>query len=499
MRRWRLSTIRARITALCVAVLAASLAASAFATYGVFSRMVWQRHDDELESTVETVANAFRTGIRVEGGDEFEAAHHMLNELHFPNYRIGLFTADGRPFAAQPGPHDHPEHVHAPPVEIAPEELLRIAREGGLTAAGRPYVFATRETARGSVRLALTEFESEASGRRFYIAAEEPDAVVEATLSLLRTALLAIAPLFMLVAGLGGWTIARRSLAPVAAMSERAGAIGAENLDERLPVADERDELGRLARAFNALLDRLEREFDRMRQFTADASHELRTPLAAVKGEAQVALTRDRDAAEYRESLEVILEETSHMARLVDDMFTLARADAGDLRVDAGPVYLDELVAECCRATRALADQKGIGLAFESSASDVEVSGDEALLRRAVFNLLDNAIKYTEPGGRVRVRVRAEGAWARVEVEDTGIGISPLDRERIFERFYRVDRARSRPEGGAGLGLSIVRWVVAAHGGRLEVASELGRGSAFAILLPGASVPAQVGEAAPSR
>ncbi len=482
--RWGLSTIRARITALCVAVLAVSLAASALAAYGVFSRMVWQRHDDELEDTLETVSNAFRTGIRVEG-NEYRAAHQMLNALHFPNYRIGLFTGDGQPFAAMPGPEHPPEHVHAPPVEVAPEELLAIARENGLTAAGRPYVFVTRETRRGTARLAITELESEVSGAKFFVAAEELDASVNATLSLLRTALLAIAPFFVVVAGVGGFLIARRSLAPVAAMSERAGAIGADNLDERLPVADARDELGRLACAFNALLDRLEREFDRMRQFTADASHELRTPLAAVKGEAQVALKRDRGAGEYRDSLEVILEETSHMARLVDDMFTLARADAGDLRVDAAPIYLDELVAECCRATRALADQKGIALVFESAGADVEVRGDEALLRRAILNLLDNAIKYTEPGGFVRARARADGSGARVEVEDTGVGIVAADRERIFERFYRVDRARSRSEGGAGLGLSIVRWVVAAHGGRLDVQSEPGRGTTFAILLPG--------------
>jgi heavy metal sensor kinase len=484
-----LTTIRARITALCVAVLAASLAASALAAYGVFSRMIWQRHDDELESTVETVETAFQTGIRVEGGNEFEAAHHMLNELHFPNYRIGLFTSDGQPFAARPGPNDHPEHVHAPAVEIAPEEVLRIARDAGLDAAGRPYVFATRETPQGPSRFVLTEITSESSGSRFFIAAEEPNAGVEATLSLLRTTLLVIAPFFVVVAGAGGWTIARRSLAPVAAMSERAREIGAENLGDRLPVANERDELGVLARAFNDLLDRLEREFDRMRQFTADASHELRTPLAVLKGEAQVALRREREAAEYRESLEVILEETSHMARLVEDMFTLARADAGDVGVDLRPVDLDDLVADCCRATRALAKQKGIDLAAEPEAIGVEAVGDEALLRRAVVNLLDNAIKYTGPGGRVRARVALEDGWARVEVSDTGIGICEADRERIFERFYRADKARSRTEGGAGLGLSIVRWVVAAHGGRLDVRSEPGHGSAFSVLLPARRVP----------
>jgi heavy metal sensor kinase len=409
----------------------------------------------------------------------------MLNELHFPNYRIGLFTADGRPFAAQPGPHDHPEHVHAPPVEIEATELLALA--GNIDAGSRPYVFTTHETARGPARLVLSEMTSDASGRRYYVAAEGPNAEVETTLGLLRGALLIIAPFSVLVAGVGGWAIARRSLAPVAAMSEQARAIGAANLAERLPVANPRDELGVLAGAFNDLLDRLEREFDRMRQFTADASHELRTPLAAVKGEAQVALRRDREAAEYRESIEVILEETTHMSRLVDDLFTLARADAGDVAVERRPVYADELVADCCRATRALARQKGIELSAEPAAYAVEVAGDEALLRRAVLNLLHNAIKYTGSGGAVRARAYVSDSVARIEVSDTGVGIDEADRERIFERFVRVDKARSRDEGGAGLGLSIVRWVVEAHGGRLEVASEPGSGSTFSIVLPAAA------------
>jgi signal transduction histidine kinase len=223
---------------------------------------------------------------------------------------------------------------------------------------------------------------------------------------------------------------------------------------------------------------------EQMRRFTADASHELRTPLAAVRGEAQVTLSRDRTGAEYRESVEVMLEEAVRMGRIVDDMLTLARADAGELPLERAPVYLDEVVADATRTARPLAEQRGIALDVEPSPEAVEIVGDEDLLRRAVLNLVDNAIKYTEPGGSVRARAVCDGHEARVEVEDTGQGITPADRERIFDRFYRVDKARSRDAGGAGLGLSIVRWAAEAHGGRVDLASEPGTGSRFALVIP---------------
>jgi heavy metal sensor kinase len=489
-RRARLfRTIQSRIVALSIGVVVVTFGISTAVAYTVFSTAIWERHDAELRETVDTIARAFRTGIVVAEGNEYEAAHHLLNELHFPNRRVGLFTADGEPFAARTGPDDHPEHLHGPPVEIGRDDLLALARSANLGQGGR-YALATRHGGiapdGATSRLVVAPFRSPTSGTRFLVAVEESNAATETSLALLRDAMLASAPLLFLLAAVGGWLIARRSLAPVGAMSRRAERIGAANLGERLPVASE-DELGRLARVFNDLLDRLEREFDRIRQFTADASHELRTPLAAVRGEAQVALKREREAAEYRESLEVIVEETSHMARIVEDLFTLARADAGAQPEAAEPFYLDDLVEEVCRATRALAVVKSIALEADTT-GDVEVRGDEPLIRRAITNLVGNAIRYTHEGGRVRVTLDYEDGRARVEVSDTGIGIAPEERERIFERFQRVDDARSRSEGGAGLGLAIVRLAVESHGGRLSVSSELGRGSTFTFELPASRV-----------
>jgi heavy metal sensor kinase len=486
---WAPRTIRARLVAINVAALAASLLLFATFAYLVFSYSVWRRLDEGLRATVDTVAVAFRTGLTGET-DEQHAAHHLLNELRFPNRRFGLFDARGRPYPYTSAESQGPHHEHGPAVAIEPVRLAEIAADGRLFDDPDSHAYDTRELRDGSARLVVRGFVSPSSGARFLIAAEEPTAGVESLLGILRAALLSAIPVFVLLAGVGGWFLASRSLAPVAAMSHRARQISAETLDARLPVANARDELGELASAFNALLDRLELAFaelrrvtEQMRRFNADASHELRTPLAAMRGEAQVALTRPRSEGEYRESLEVLFEEASHMALIVENMFTLARADAGEAPAGREPFYLDEVAAEAARIARPLAETRGVALAADA-AQELEVLGDEGLIRRAILNLVDNAIKYTEPGGSVRVAARRDGDWARVDVVDTGPGVSAEDRDRIFERFFRVEKARSRQAGGAGLGLSIVRWAAESHGGRAEVASEPGRGSTFSIVLP---------------
>lgn len=483
-------TIRARLVSLSVGVLGVSLALFGYFSYAVFSYSLWQRHDAGLEATVKTVATAFETGIRVEKGDELEAAHHMLNELRFPSRKFGVYTLDGRPFPRERTKPDDPDHAHGPEVDLSEAELVELVRKHNLDGTADGGVLLTHETDSGAVRICLEGFSS-ASGNRYVIVAEESNADVAATIALLRNALAVAVPFFLIVACAAGWFLAERSLAPIAAMSERARTIGETNLDARLPVANERDELGELAFVFNELLDRLERAFSQleraysqMRQFIADASHELRSPLAAVRGEVQVALKRPRDEVEYRESLEVIHDEAKHMSRIVEDLFMLARADAGERMVDRVPLYLNELVVECCRIVRPLADRRGVSLTVVPFDGEIELVGDEVLLRRAVLNLLDNAVKYTEAGGAVCVAVIRDDDGARVDVSDTGVGVLPEDTERIFERFYRVDKARSRSDGGAGLGLSIVRWAVEAHGGTVSVRSDIGTGSVFSISLP---------------
>ena len=297
-----------------------------------------------------------------------------------------------------------------------------------------------------------------------------------------------VIPLAILLAGAGGYLLARRSLAPVVAMSSQASRIGAENLYQRLNVENPRDELGHLAGSFNELLDRLSQSFERQRRFVADASHELRTPVAILCGEAEVALSKqERTQQEYRESLEILRQEAKRLKHIVEDLFTLARADAGQYPLAITDFYLDELVEECSRNVRTLAAARKIALSCEAE-GELPIRADEPLLRRMLLNLLDNAIKYTPEGGWVSLRCNEENGQYRLTVEDSGPGISAELQCRIFERFFRGDKARSRSDnnssGGAGLGLAIALWIAGAHGGKLDLTHSSPHGSSFTALLP---------------
>jgi two-component system, OmpR family, sensor kinase len=298
----------------------------------------------------------------------------------------------------------------------------------------------------------------------------------------------------LLLAGTGGYFLARKSLAPVVAMGSHARRIGATNLHERLPVLNANDELGQLATIFNDLLERLDQSFERQRRFIADASHELRTPLAILRGEAEVAISQlGRKPEDYLESLRILHEETARLIKIVEDLFTLTRADSGQYPIVQKNVYLEEVVAECAHSARTLARKKNIELSVDAS-SECLVRGDQALLRRMILNLLDNAIKYTAEGGRAEIACRAAATGVEVHVTDTGPGIPTELHSRIFERFFRADPARSRSgrEGGAGLGLSIALWIAQAHHGRLELVRSNAVGSHFAVYLP---VPARASTA----
>jgi len=308
-------------------------------------------------------------------------------------------------------------------------------------------------------------------------------AVEETERRLLLTLLLA-APVAVLTALAGGAFLARRVIKPVEQMAATAQQITAQNLNERIKLTQADVELERLAESFNQMITRLENSFNQVRQFTADASHELRTPLTILKGETQLALDGHLNPDEYRHVLRSRMEELERMARIVDDLLILSRADSQVAELDFQIVDLSDLVIESCEQLRHCAEAGQLSLIVEN-VEPIEVIGDSLRLRQMFRNTLENAIKYTPEGGEVRVQLRPEGDdRSRLIITDTGIGIPAADLPRIFDRFYRVDKARSRERGGSGLGLSIVKWVVDAHSGTISIESEAGKGTLVTILLP---------------
>ena len=302
----------------------------------------------------------------------------------------------------------------------------------------------------------------------------------------LRILLLIIAVAYPVTLGatsFGGVFLAGRALAPIDQITRAARRISAEDLSRRLDLRLPDDELGRLAHTFDDMIARLDDAFRRQRQFTADASHELRTPLTSIKGQVEVALNSERSPQTYREVLETVNDEVDRLIRLVGSLLTLARADAGQIPLARERVDIGGLVTSVVEQVTPMANERGV-LVEEDPSPVITVPADEDLILQLLLNLLDNAIKYTGDEGRVTVGWANREGFVELWVRDTGTGVPPEHLPRIFDRFYRVDRARSRAEGGTGLGLSICRWIAEAHGGSIQVASDPGRGSTFTVRLP---------------
>ena len=295
--------------------------------------------------------------------------------------------------------------------------------------------------------------------------------------------LLTIGPLAILGALFGGYLLARKALQPIERMTAKAEQITAQRLDQRLEILNPDDELGRLARTLNGMIERLEEAFGEIRRFTADAAHELRTPLAVLRSDAEIALRSERAPEEYRRVLASILDEAVRLSRLTDQLLLLCREDAETVPVVSEPVRVDRLVMEVVEQLRILAEDKQIALTIEKL-DGFEFRGDGLRLRQVLFNLLDNAVKFTPPSGKITVQGIVSDGRIDIEVRDTGIGIPQEHLPRLFERFYRVDKSRSRAQGGAGLGLAISRTIIESHGGEIQVASEPGTGTCVHVLLP---------------
>lgn len=413
--------------------------------------------DEELANDIVTIAGVLATEAE-ELGPGAAAIEGMLAELRLPERGIAVFDTSGHLLGAQWNGLDAGDAVSRALPDHAwtnqgPTGEARM-RVGAATIAGTPY--------------------------RIAIAASLDDVVHEGRM--LQRSIVVAVPIALLLAAVGGAIAATRALRPVRRMANEASAITAAD-PRRLTILNPHDEIGTLARAFNGLIDRLHVAIDQQRRFMADASHELRTPVSVVRTAAEVTLARDgRAESEYRESFRIVGEQARRLSDMVEDMFLLARVDAGQRRILAHDFYFDEIVTECVRSAQVLADARQVTIASDIAA-DLSYDGDEELARQLVSNLLGNAVRHAPVGGHIWVELRIEAATLRLAISDDGAGIAPRDRERVFERFVKLDPTRTR-DGGAGLGLSIARWVAEAHGGTLTLTDAMAGRTTFEARLP---------------
>jgi heavy metal sensor kinase len=324
----------------------------------------------------------------------------------------------------------------------------------------------------------------EVNGRRFIVQTGIPEGDILRTLhSFRQNLLLSALALLLFASGVGFW-LSRKALAPVDAITRTARNINAGNLNSRLEKLNTGDELQRLSDTLNEMLARIESAFQRVSQFTADASHELRTPISLMRTEAEIALRKSRDEGEYQEALRHILFEAERTSTLIEKLLSLARADAGRELLDIRPMNLRETVQRVASDWSQVVTNHRLNFTQDITDTDLFIAGERTAVIRLANILLDNAVKYTPPGGSVEIKLHAQNGNAVFSVGDTGIGISDEDQPKIFERFYRADKARSREFGGAGLGLAIAHWIVEQHSGSIDVKSSLGKGSQFDICFP---------------
>jgi two-component system, OmpR family, sensor kinase len=479
-----LDSVRVRLTLWYSAVLAFALLALAGAIYLLLARNAVQSTDSNLSE----LADAFLTTVDAELESDtslpglLQAAQEAIAEHRFrddafvvldPDGKIAITSEDAT--AAGGGRREFPRELFTSnSFQRLASSVAQGTRTFGNVEGGEDgYRGVVRRFAVGSREFTLVVLQSLHRQQEVFEGIVGTFAVV--------------IPFAVVLATAGGYFLAKKSLAPVVAMSTQAGKISASNLHDRLKIRNESDELGHLAKSFNELLDRLDISFEQQHRFMADASHELRTPVAILQGEAEVSLSREaRSQQEYRESLKIVQAEAGRLSHIVEDLFTLARADAGQHPLVKREFYLDELVTEAAHSARALAMEKQIALVCDTS-QECLFFGDEGLLRRMMMNLIGNAIKYTSRGGTVGITCRAVGERYVLTVSDSGPGIPNEVQARIFDRFFRVDSARSREDGdkgGAGLGLSIARWIAEAHRGSLELTSSNAKGSVFSAFFP---------------
>ena len=465
-----IDTVRGRLTLWYVSALALIVVVFGVTVYAMLSRALHRRVDHALSSTIEISITSL-THDTQEGQSPHSAAQSTAAELSHPQQAMMIFDDNGELLATHPGEKEL--DIQLPERTAIPDADVYL------------YTISDDSNTVENHRIAVRRVTIPPAGTRYIIVASQPLEPVEDELESLREVLYFSAPIVLLVAGFGGWFLARQGLAPITAMARSARQIGAGSLDQQLPVVNPRDELGQLATTFNDLLARLNASFEEQRRFMADASHELRNPLSVMSTAAGVTLKKEHRAEEeYREALQIVAEQSRRLSRIVNDMFMLARADSGQYPLRKRTVYLNDLLEEVARAGMVLAANRSATVEV-ANLPEAVFHGDEDLLRQMLLNLVDNAVKFTPRNGAVELSLERREHEYLLSVADTGPGIPAEARHHIFERFYRVDKARTRAEdGGAGLGLAIARWIARAHDGNIELGDSGDTGARFIVRLP---------------
>ncbi len=461
-------SIRFRLTVWYAGLLCALLLLFGGSTWFGLAHYLHRSLSESLGRQAQQIGENFLLDVQTSGEryvvDEINEHYSPEQNDHF----VRVTRADGSTLYVSGSPLNKgfdPAQVSAAPLSA----LRAVTREEHLQGGGELLIYSLPFTAR--------------DGSRFVIESGAPyDSIENVLRGLLLTLALGL-PVVIAIAVAGGYWIMQRALQPLDKIAASAERITSRNLSERLPVTPSGDEVERLSLSLNRMIGRLDESFQYIRRFTADASHELRTPLTVLRGELEAMAQRPRLDDEVRDTVGSSLEETERLARIVESLLAISRLDAGEAQIERIRFDLAELITTTVEQMRLLAEDRNIALSCETN-GNVTIEGDRARIKQVIVNLVDNAIKYTPEDGTVKVIVGVENNRAMMRVEDNGTGIPADALPHLFERFYRVDKARSRHMGGAGLGLAIVKSIVTAHGGQVTVESTEGKGSGFRVELP---------------
>jgi heavy metal sensor kinase len=457
--------IRARLTVLYFVVLASSFVAFFWVSDIGFRNSIEATVDNSSRTNLETV----RRLLVNNSSREENKIRKELSELADLWANGALFEVAG----------SNGNWIFRSPQFLQVNSPLPLVRGGDVA-------FVTTNLDFSQYRIALQRIAVD--GRVYEIHAAVPTEPFDQALDHFRVIEMEILPLLVLLASVLGYWLSGRSLAPVNRIIETAGLIGAQNLSSRLEVPKPRDELRRLTETLNAMLARIEASFKSITQFTADASHDLRTPVAVIRATAEITLRKPRAQEEYRRALSTILETSVDTSELLENLLTLARADAGAAGMEMRPLDLAAHVQKARERAALLGLEKSLDVTATTPRGPVWVKADAIAIDRLLLILLDNAVKYSPSGGRCVIALSQSETHAQITVRDSGEGIPESELKNIFDRFYRIDRIRSKNTGGAGLGLAIARWIAEMHGGTVAAASTLGAGSEFQIKLPTGAV-----------